>query len=90
MLKLTRAQSDHVKAALRYVARLHGGVNKLALVTGATAHALWKYSGPTRPANSRIAMAVAALLGVDIRDVLSGAWRDEPCPHCHGTGKTKR
>jgi hypothetical protein len=79
---LTPAEQENVRVALRFLARRHGDLSKLAKAMRADRTAVQRASGG-RAVSAGIALRAARVAGVSVEDVLAGRFPvPGTCPHC--------
>lgn len=80
---LTTAEQANAKAALRFLAKRHGSLRKLATAMGSNFGTLQGVVQKRVTVSAGIALRVARVAGAPLEDVLSGAWPpDGTCPTC--------
>ena len=80
---LTPEEQANAKAALRFLAKRHGTIAKLAEAMGAKPRTV-KYALERRGrVSAGLALRAARVAGVPLEDVLAGRWPvTGTCPHC--------
>ena len=81
--RLTDQEKANVRRAIHFLRARYGTPSRLAEAMGITEANLEKLRSPSRPQTPRLAVIVARVAGVDVGDVISGAWPSE-CPTCGG------
>jgi hypothetical protein len=79
---LTPDEQEHVRVALRFLAKRHGDVSKLARAMGAHRETVQR---PVRGGivSAGIALRAARIAGVTLESILLGEFPpDGVCPHC--------
>src|SRR5260370_29663693 len=80
--RLTSAEQEHVKAAIR-VLRLHLGRRRFAEAVGISHRSARHLTERARTVSAGLALRVARIAGVSMETILTGAWRGpEACPTC--------
>ena len=78
---LSAEERVHARRALLFLAE-RSAPARLAEALGLSVVALQKARAPSRVVGRRLAARVASVAGVDLADVLSGAWPGDLCPRC--------
>jgi hypothetical protein len=80
---LSPEEQAHAKAALRFLAKRHGTLRKLASAMGTNFRTLQTAVEKSGTVSAGIALRAARAAGVPLEDVLSGAWPPAgACPYC--------
>ena len=83
---LTPEEQANAMAALRFLAKRHGTIAKLAEAMGAKRATLIRAMGKRGGVSAGIALRASRVAGVPLDDVLRGAWPPAgACPYCGRT-----
>ena len=83
---LTPEEQANAKAALRFLAKRHGSVRKLAETMGANVRTVRYALERNGHVSAGVALRAARAAAVPLEDVLAGRWPLKgACPHCGRT-----